>query len=314
MIRVNGKSYEVVDAHAHIWDNYNGTRFGEIPIERIGGGRIRVDQKEMQFLPPEFEDYSMKAEYLEGYMHMAGVDRACILQNPCYGDQRRYVSALIKNNHSKYVSFGMLDPRRIDSVIKEIDSLMDDYGNIGIKLEIPDVPFKMDDPTYDFMWKHIMDKDGIVAIDLGWGTGEYDFNINSLTNLMRRFPTMKTMLCHLGVSRLWDLEQKYPYPYLTSTLSLLDINKDNLYLDMAMVPQANNEDEYPFYRAQNIMRYLKSYCGMDRIMWGSDVPGVLIHCTYNQSLDFVTKCCPFFTEEDLEKLLAMNALKFLFKS
>ena len=313
MVTIRGRRFEVIDAHVHIWDNYHGMRCGDTAVEKIGSGMIRVGENEMQFLPPEFEDYSVKVGVLEGYMRMAGVDRACILQNPCYGDQREYIAPIVKANPKKYVSFGLIDPRNIDIVISEIDTLMDDYSNIGIKLEIPDVPFVMDDPKYDFMWKHVMDKDGIVAMDLGWGTGVYDFNIDRLTNLVKRFPRMKLMLCHLGVSRLWDLKQKYPYPYLTKTLSLLDINKDNLYLDMAMVPEANVADEYPFYRGQDILRYVKSFCGTDRIMWGSDAPGVLIHCTYNQSLDVVTKQCPFYTDDDLEKLLAKNALKFLFK-
>lgn len=313
MINIRGKNFEVIDAHAHVWNNYHGTRFGNTVVEKIGNGMIRVGKNEMQFLPPEFEDYSVKINVLEGYMRMAGVDRACILQNPCYGDQREYISSIIERTN-KFVSFGLLDPRLGEkTVITEIDTLMDTYHNIGLKLEIPDVPFKMDDPQYDYMWKHIIDKDGIVAMDLGWGTGEYDFNIERLTKLVRKYPNMKLMLCHLGVSHLWDLEQKYPYPYLTSTLSLLDINRDNLYLDMAMVPQANMADEYPFYRGQDILRYVKSFCGLDRIMWGSDEPGVLIHCTYQQTLDFVTKCCPFLSDDDLRKLLAENAMKFLFK-
>lgn len=313
MVEICGKSYEVVDAHAHVWNNYNGMRFGNTPIEKIGNGRIRVGKDEMDFIPAEFTDYKVLVEYLEAYMTFSGVDRACILQNPCYGDQREYVGEIVKKNPKKFVSFGKVDPRDRDTVVSQIDDLMDNYGNIGIKLEIPDVPFKMDDPSYDFMWKYMQDKDGIVAMDLGWGTGKYDFNIEELTNVVKKYPKMKLMLCHMGVSRLWDLNQKYPYPYLTKTLKLLDTNKDNLYLDMAMVPQANVADEYPFYRGQEIMRYVKSFCGFDRIMWGSDFPSVLLHCTYKQSLDFVTKCCPFLTEDDLAGILGKNAIRFLFK-
>lgn len=312
MITLRGKQFQVIDAHAHVWNDYHGMRFGDTPVEKIGSGRIRVGDREMQFIPPEFEDYSVKINVLEGYMRMTGVDRAVILQNPCYGDQREYVSRIVKEQPETYVSFGMLDPRDRDRVLSEIDELMDVYGNIGVKLEIPDVPFVMDAPEYDFMWKHLMDKGAFVAMDLGWGTGPYDFNIDRLTNLVRRYPDMKLMLAHLGVSHLWDLEQKYPYPELQKTLSLLEINKENLYLDMAMVPEANEQDEYPFYRGQEILRFVKSFCGMDRIMWGSDLPGVLIHCTYQQSLDVVARHCPFLTDDDLEKLLAGNAQRFLF--
>lgn len=314
MITIKGKQHIVVDAHTHVWKEFHGQRFGDTVVEAIGNGRVRQGDHEYQFLLPDFQDYSVKLGVLEGYMFMCGVDHALILQNPCYGDQREYVRDIVLAAPEKYRSFGMIDPRKIDTLADEIKILIKNYACTGFKIEVPDVPFVMDAAEYDFMWRLIQDNNAIIAIDLGWGTGEYDFNIERLRNVVKRYPNMKVMLAHLGVSRLWDMNQKYPYPELQKTLSLLDINKDSLYFDLSALPIFNGDDtEYPFYRSQEIVRFIKEFCGMDRMMWGSDAPGLLTHCTYQQTLDVIVKHCPFLTEDDLEKVLGKNALHYMFK-
>ncbi len=314
MLTVRGKKIPLIEAHCHVWEEFHGQRGGSTPLEMVGGGRVRENGVESQFLPPSYTDYSVKLEVLEGYMHWLGIDKALILQNPCYGDQREYVRDIVRNGAGKYKTFGMLDPREIDSLSTEMDLLLDEYECSGFKIEVPDVPFIMDAPEYDFMWRKIYERDVTIAIDLGFGSGPYDFNLERLRNVVKRYPNMKLMLPHMGISRLWDKEQKYPFPHLIETLSLLEINKDNLYFDIAALPSIDDRTggDYPYYYAQEIMRSIKSYCGMDRIMWGSDFPGILRRCTYKQSLEFVTRHCTFLTDDELTRLLGENALKFLF--
>ena len=313
MIKINERTYEVIDAHTHVWEEFRGQRFGDTIVETIGNGRVRQGDVEYQFLLPDFQDYTVKIGVLQGYMDMCGIDRALILQNPCYGDQRDYVSEIVRSNPKKFRTFGMIDPRKINTLEHEITTLINDFDCTGFKIEVPDVPFKMDAPEYDFMWRLFQEKNAIIAIDLGWGTGEYDFNIDRLRNVVARYPNMKVMIAHLGVSKLWDINQKYPYPELQKTLSLLDLNKENLYFDLAAISMFNGDiTEYPFYRSQEILRFVKEFCGMDRIMWGSDMPSLLTHCTYQQLLDFIVKHCPFLNEDDLERVLSKNASDFIF--
>ncbi|MPN02337.1 hypothetical protein SDC9_149553 [bioreactor metagenome] len=124
-------------------------------------------------------------------MHMCGIDRALILQNPCYGDQRDYAHEIVRSSPNKYRTFGMIDPRKIDELADELAVLSKNYSCTGFKIEVPDVPFVLDAPEYDFMWKQIQDYDAIIAIDLGWGTGEYDFNIDRMRNVLLRLPNVK---------------------------------------------------------------------------------------------------------------------------
>lgn len=313
MIKVGGKDMLVVESHAHVWEEFKGQRFGDCSLIPVSYGKVTQGNEVIQLLPPEYADLSVKLEILMGYMDYCGVDKAVILQNPCYGDQREYVRDIVRKYPGKFVGIGMIDPRDKENVGKEIDILIKEFDCKGVKMEIPDVPFIMDDPEYDFMWEKIIENDAIAAIDLGWGDGPYDFNIDRLRNVMNKYPNMKTVLCHLGVSRLWDLNQKYPFEKLQQTLSLLDINKDNLWFDLSGITFYDYHDEYPFPRGQSILKAVKESVGMDRIMWGSDFPTAIKISTYKQCLDIVVKHCDFLTEKELEMVLGLNAMKIYFK-
>jgi len=314
MVKIRGKDMLVIEAHAHVWKKFGGQRLGKFKQEALKYGKVKQGDEIFHLLTPEYEDCSVKIEVYEEYMEYLGIDKAVILQNPCYGDQREYLRDIINRSPGKFVTIGMLDPRKKDTVKSEIDTLMKNFNCSGIKIEIPDVPFIMDDHEYDFLWKKIMDNDGIAVIDLGWGDGPYDFNIDRLRNVIKKYPDIKMVLPHLGVSRLWDLNQKYPYESLQKTLSLLEINKDNLWFDFGGIQFYNWDDEYPFYRSLDILKTVKETCGMEKVMWGTDYPTVLKQGSYRQALDIVLKHCDFFSDEDMENVLGRNATKIYFKN
>jgi len=312
MIKLRNKEYKVIDAHAHIWNNFNGYRFGTTKIEPLGWGMVRQGDEVFRFLAPEYYNNQAPAEILINYMKDNGIDKAVILQNPCYGDQRDYVKNVIEENAGMFVGLGMIDPRDKNNVLKQMDILFNEYKFKGFKIEVPDVPFIMDDQEYDFLWKKIYDMGAVIALDLGWHDGPFDFNIDCLRNVMLKNPEMRTVICHLGVSHLWDRKQTKPYPELQKTLSLLEINRENLYLDISALPDRDISDDYPFYRAADILKTVKETCGMDRIMWGADGPMIYRYCTYEQTLTYVTHYCDFLTDDEMKKILYDNAQKVYF--
>lgn len=314
MIEIDGKKLMVIDSHVHIWDEYKGMRYGEIPVENLGYGKIGLNGSVEKLLPPSFVDNRVSAEILLGYMDDNHVDKAMILQNPCYGDQKEYVAECLKKYPDRFIAtVGKVDPRKTDTIVDEIDMLVKDFSCSGIKIEVPDVPFYMDEPEYDVMWKKIMDDNLMVILDLGFEDGPYDWHIERLTKLMKRYPDLRMRLPHLGISRLWDLNQKYPYPELQKTLALFQINKHNLYMDFSAMPFYDQEDDYPDVRNQEILKTVYETIGSEKIMYGSDFPTVLKLRTMKQCIEFVTKQCSFLTLEDKENILGKNVLRELKK-
>lgn len=312
MITINGKTMPLIEAHAHTWEAYRGQRDGGAPNEILGYGKIREDANtEYYLITPENVDLSNKIGVLEGYMEMVHVDKAVLIQNPCYGDQKAYVKSVVDNSNGKFVGIGMIEPRKPENLKEEITTLVRDYGFKGVKMEIPDTPFVMDDDEHEILWKTVEDNDCLVLVDLGWHKyAPYYFDIERFTNVVKRHPNMKTVLCHLGVCNLWDKSQVYPYPDLQKVLKLFDINKDNLYMDASAM--SHFDDEYPFPRSQNIFKTVYDAIGTDRLMWGSDFPTLMTEITYEQSLTMFTKHIDYFKESDWENFLYKNAQKVYF--
>lgn len=314
MKNLRGKDMIVIDAHAHVWEKFKGQRLGECEIKLYPHGRAIQGEKQFQLLPPEYSDDAVKVEVLETYMENNGVDKAVIIQNPCYGDHRDYVSEILKNKKDKFVGIGMLDPRNEDLIEKEIESLIKLYNFKGIKMEIPDTPIILDHPRYNCIWEKSIENDSLVLIDLGWGQGPYDYdsNIIRLRNVLKRYPNLKLVLPHLGVSRLWDEEQDYPFPKLQETMSLLEINKDNLWFDTSGIAEWDENGEFPYQRSQLIIKSVKERWGMERIMWGTDFPTHMKYATYKQYLSFIINHCDFLSENELEMVIGKNAEKVYF--
>ena len=56
----------------------------------------------------------------------------------------------------------------------------------------------------------------------------------------------------------------------------------------------------------------KEMGAIDRVMWGSDAPTVLVACTYKQHVDCVARYTSFLTDDELENLMGKTADKFWF--
>ena len=64
--------------------------------------------------------------------------------------------------------------------------------------------------------------------------------------------------------------------------------------------------EYPYVEAQPVVREYYERMGAGRLAWGSDMPNVELHCTYLQSLRYLTEHCDFIPPEDMAKISGGN--------
>lgn len=311
MITIKGKKMPLIEAHAHVWEELHGQRDGECQIIPLGYGKVKQGDNDFYLLTPENADLSNKVGVLEGYMDFHHVDKAVLIQNPCYGDQKEYVKSIVDNNPGKFVGIGMIEPRDLENLPKQIDELIQRYGFKGVKMEIPDTPFIMDAPEYDILWKKVEENNALVLIDLGWrGDTEFYFDIERFTNVVKRHPKMKTVLCHVGVCNLWDKNQKYPYPDLQKVLELFKINTENLWMDISAM--SHFDDEYPYPRSQEIFKLIVDTIGSEKLMWGSDFPTLLTELTYEQCITMFTQHADYLSVEDWENILYKTALNVYF--
>ena len=313
MIHVRGKDMLFIEAHGHVWEKLHGRRFDTETVVPVGNGRVRIGDEEIQFVPPEMTDCSCRIEVLQTYEKLLGFDKAVLLQTPCYGEQYEYINEIIRKNPEKYVTVGIPNPQIKESYLDMAKLCLEQYGYKGLKFESPDIPFDMLAEENQFVFEEIMKYDAFFMIDLGWGDGPHDFPIDELLEVAKRYPQLKIMLPHMGVSRLWDPKEKGNLDSLKKTLSILNYNQ-NVYFDCSGIPMlATRAGEcYPWPLMTDVLKLAKAEGAIDRVMWGIDAPTVLVACTYRQHVDCVVDYCDFLTDDELEDLLGRTADKVWF--
>jgi predicted TIM-barrel fold metal-dependent hydrolase len=285
-----------------------GEKFGYTRL--VGNGINEVER----YMPPSFCHTSSEPEVALEYMKDAGVSKAVLLQAPCYGNHNEFLSEVVKQYADKFTAAALVDPRNPLDAANKLKIAVKQLGLTCAKFEIPDTPFHPQDEEFSTIWDTITELGIPAVVDLGWGEGEYYFQLEAVSTVLRNFPELKMCLAHLGVSRLWDPEQRYPFPVLQKTLSLA-AEFPNVRFDIAGLPNATafmgkGAEEYPYPRLQEVIKVACEKAGADRIMWGSDYPSVLVSCTYTQTTKVVTEYCDFLSKTEKSKIMAENARNF----
>ena len=107
------------------------------------------------------------------------------------------------------------------------------------------------------------------------------------------------IICHLLAPTLKDEDA------LREALKILKAK--NIWFDLAAVPFNVKPESYPYPTGQKYIALAKEIVGADKLIWGTDVPSVLIHDSYEDLLTFVTES-GIFTEEELSGVVYDNAI------
>ena len=313
MIRIRGKDMLFIEAHGHVWQKIHGRRFDTKKVIPVGNGRVQIGEEEIQFLPPEMTDCSCRIELMQTYEKLFRFDKVVLLQTHSYGEQYEYINGIIANNPDRYATVGIPNPQDKASYLETAELCLGQYKYKGLKFEAPDIPFDMLALENQFVFEEIMKYNAYFMMDLGWGDGPHDFPIEDMLEVARRYPDMKIILPHMGVSRLWDPKEKGNLDSLKKTLSILEHNK-NVYFDCSGIPMLATHagEEYPWPLMTDVLREAKQQGAIDRVMWGTDMPTVLVACTYKQHIDCVVNYCDFLTDDEMENLLGKTADKVWF--
>ncbi len=307
----------IVDAHMHVIPALHGVRnemiihtvpYGKAFRSTRGKWRTGWPRGTYRLMPPSFEASTVSPELVLEYMDWGGVDKAVLMQSAMYGQFNEYLAQVATKYRDKFVAFAYVDPRKGKDAVEELEFIAQ-LGLIGVKLEPPDMPFRIDDEDYAPYFRKAAELRLIVAIDLGWNPPDdpYNFQIDGFENLAQRYPDSKYLLVHLGVSYLWDPTQKHPYPHLLRSLEM--IKYPNVWFELTALEEFAEEEEYPYPRALDIVKVTVGKIGVDRLVWGSDFPGCLTYSTYKQCVNLIRRNCAFLSNEEKAKILGENALR-----
>jgi predicted TIM-barrel fold metal-dependent hydrolase len=307
----------IVDAHVHIVPAHLlgkvDKRYG-VTVERFGIKRF-ADGSIYQFMPDFIADSCYPVESLIRSMDNMGIERAVILQSPCFSFNGDVVQAV--QEYPDRLRGSMIIEPWSESCLDEMDHAWK-RGLHVVKFEMsaglgythpnmfPDLEF--DSPLFEKIWTRAESLGLTVTIDPS-PIGSNGYQVERLDRMIRRFSGLRWVICHLG----------FPYPGLRGDpekclrwKQMMGLARyPNVWIDISALPALFSEERFPFSSA---MEYLGEFIhthGQDKPVWGSDVPGTLCFGTYAQLLDAFENCS-LFTEEQKQRILCRNALNAYF--
>ena len=288
----------IIDAHAHVYERLTG--FGPRGEARaIGGGMVEWATGEReQFLRPEHGDVGFSYDRLVSLMDEGGIDRAVLLQGSNYGFQNSYTAEAVLKYPDRFVGAGTLDPFAARKE-KIFENLVENLGFRILKFEMSHTyglsgyhgGLKIDGGELAPIFAESERRSVTVTIDTGVIDTE-SFQIDGLRRVRDRHPDLTLVVAHTLFPR--------PDGRNSERLGLLEtLRGENIYYDIA-----NCNLHLPEQR--DYLRAAIDIVGADRIMWGTDCPGIFMKRSYSELIDDVRDTSRF-TESELDYILGGTA-------
>lgn len=301
----------IIDAHVHVVDSVHGlTKSG--PTRSLEFGKIRWGREELRLLTPCSSPTAFSAETLIAHMDWAGVDKAVVLQGGFYGDKNAYVAEAVARWPDRLVGAAYLDPCAPDPDAA-FRRCVDEYGFRIIKLELsvatglvglyPDL--RIDGDELSWIWDEAERLDLVCVLDLG-AVGAASYQTEALRSVLDRHPGLRVVIAHLAQPPVSSANDDAVDAQWQEQVMLA--RRPRVWFDLSSLPAyAATFEDFPFPTASRYIERAMAMVGADKLLWGTDVPGVLPIATYPQLLSFVARHCAFLSDLERQKILGGNA-------
>ena len=246
----------------------------------------------IHFMPPSLQTNACTTEYLLAEMAYCGVDVAVLQNAHLYGRLNAYFAAACARHPGRFVGLAEVDEARAgdDDQLASLRSAVEDEGLRGLYYANRGLLFcgyrhGLDDDRYEPLWEEV----GRLGIPVFW-------EIQGLPESTP--PNLLAQLERLGrwADRHPDIPCVYTHGFAPGLLTgdvpepVAGILRREQFLIEVLYPISwGREHEYPYPQLEAPLRTLLRLVGTERLVWGSDMPNVLRHCTYAQSLEYLRR-------------------------
>lgn len=302
----------IIDFHAHIFNEINGKNASGI-TKSEKNGRITVANQLSQFMPETFSETAFRAKDLIEFMKLEQVDYALLLQNPTIGIVNDTILKAV-NDYPEQL-FGVIQVDPMDKkAIETVKILSQNKRFVAIKFELSeDWGWTGLYPQLDLLkgeMEQIIEiavkEDLFIIIDTGAIDGK-GYQIQQIETLATRYPDTRMIVEHLGymtAEHLDDVEKNKTW------YELLELGKlQNVYFGISAVGSLLSEP-YPCCGFNRLLTIAKDTIGVEKLLFGTDVPTTLNRYTYKEMID-VIRCNENLTESEKQSILGKNAKRIL---
>jgi predicted TIM-barrel fold metal-dependent hydrolase len=298
---------KIIDAHMHICEIIAGyCRRGE--LRAVGGGKAMwANGDVIKLIPDGYGDTGFTAEAALRIMDENGVEAGVILQGSMYGFQNLYIKRVLEKYPDRFRGACTVDPFA-KNYLETLEHLMQwtriakfEVSSGGGLMGVHD-DFDLDGPKMTPVYEIVKNRKGTVTIDFGDYTMA-SFQPKAVRRVAKTFPDLQIVLCHLLAPVPGHLEM------IREGLELLKLS--NVWFDISALPKIASTEPYPFPSCIEALKLAREITGVDRLMFGTDMPMALTHSSYHELKQYIIDS-GVFTEGELQKIFYDTAKQIYF--
>ncbi len=302
--------------------NFAGLRDAQFRAGAHGRVEWVVDGEEYvkQVLPPWVNDFAYPPEVLVAEMDYAGVDRALLHRTPYMGLADEFIAECTRRFPNRLQGLACVEEWRIqsnpDATIRKLERAIVELGLSGLQflsfhLGLYGQTQDWDGPGFRPFWDAVASLEIPVFFTVGGFTlDQYLAELRTLRRWMERYPDLRVVHTHgLGGWRLFADHERLSVP--EAVYAAVPFDNPNFYIQILFAVFLQTRWEYPMPQIRPTLEQMIQRLGPERLMWGTDIPIVLLHWTYRQSLDYIRRHCDFISAGEMDLILGGNMARFM---
>ena len=302
----------IIDAHSHIFPEVRGAT-GAGPSRGLGYGRIAVGNEETQLLPPYNETTVFTPEMLIANMDWAGVDKAVLLQGPFYGECNSYVLEALNRYPDRLVGAAYFDPWGMNNR-QEFEILTASSSFRVVKLECSEATglcglhpnARLDMPNIAWLWDALERRGLVLTLDLG-AIGSRSYQTDAVRAIAQGHPDLRIVIAHLGQPNPLAEAEVERWGLWLEQIDLGGLS--NVWFDTAALPAYLPDEDFPYPTAEQYLHLAAERIGPSKILWGTDLPGLLRHLNYPQLVKLAKLHTQSLSHDEQAMILGKNAMR-----
>jgi predicted TIM-barrel fold metal-dependent hydrolase len=302
----------IIDAHAHIFPRIHGLNAAG-PTRGAGYGRVAIGGEILQLWPPFCAETVFTVEMLIAHLDWAGVDQAVLLQGPFYGECNDYALAAIRRYPDRLIGMAYFDPWAADSRQRFAETFAAP-GLRGVKLECSEATglcglhpqARLDDAAIAWLWAELERRGLVLVLDLG-AVGSRSYQTAAVQAIATTHPALKIVIAHLGQPNPTAEADAARWQLWYEQIALGRL--PNIWFDTAALPAYLPTETFPYPSAARYLQLALEMIGPAKILWGTDLPGLLGHATYRQLLQLGRLHTQHLAAQEQALILGGNALQ-----
>ena len=165
---------------------------------------------------------------------------------------------------------------------------------------------RLDMPNIAWLWDELERRGLVLTLDLG-AIGSRSYQTGAVRAIAQGHPDLRIVIAHLGqpnpsaetdVAR-WDLWQEQ-----------IDLGQlPNVWFDTAALPAYLPDEDFPYPTAERYLHLALERIGPSKILWGTDLPGLLRHLNYPQLVKLAKLHTQSLSPDEQAMILGENAMR-----